>query len=218
MAFMVSTQRQRQPYKEHFHPVTGMEYACIPRHPELGSYKVLDSVNDSNTGLQAMAVAPVDQNGQPDTTQITIAYAGTHDTGDYRTDAASVGFGIPTAQMRQADDFAKHIINTYKPADLSFTGRSLGGYTAMSMAGKYKASATTFNAPSALNNLSSEAKAYIARNPDKFNNYIVSNDLVGNFGLDNNHDLGTTVHTGKMPKKYKFYSLPELYKTFQTIS
>lgn len=88
----------------------------------------------------------------------------------------------------------------------------------MSMAGKYKASATTFNAPSALNNLSSEAKAYIARNPDKFNNYIVSNDLVGNFGLDNNHDLGTTVHTGKMPKKYKFYSLPELYKTFQTIS
>lgn len=122
--------------QKHFHPVTGMEYACIPRHPELGSYKVLDSVNDSNTGLQAMAVAPVDQNGQPDTTQITIAYAGTHDAGDYRTDAASIGFGIPTAQMRQADDFAKHIINTYKPADLSFTGHSLGGYTAMSMAGK----------------------------------------------------------------------------------
>ncbi len=48
---MASTQQQRQPYKEHFHPVTGMEYACIPRHPELGSYKVLDSVNDSNTGL-----------------------------------------------------------------------------------------------------------------------------------------------------------------------
>lgn len=113
---------------------------------------------------------------------------------------------------------AKHIINTYKPADLSFTGHSLGGYTAMSMAGKYKASATTFNASSALNNLSSEAKAYIARNPDKFNNYIVSNDLVGNFGLDPSTDLNTTVHTGKMPKKYKFYSLPELYKTFQTIS
>ena len=88
--------------QKHFHPVTGMEYACIPRHPELGSYKVLDSVNDFNTGLQAMAVAPVDQNGQPDTTQITIAYAGTHDAGDYRTDAASIGFGIPTAQMRQA--------------------------------------------------------------------------------------------------------------------
>ncbi len=116
-----------------------------------------------------------------------------------------MGGGIRTSQVNQADQFAQHIAETYKPTDLNFTGHSLGGYLAMTMAGRYRGSATTFNAPSALSDLKGEpeVKAYIARNPDKFNNYIVSNDVVGSIGLDDDNDLGTTVRIGKVTKKYK---------------
>ena len=40
-------------------------------------YKILSMENNKNNGMQAMAVAPVDSNGEVDTSQIVIAYAGT---------------------------------------------------------------------------------------------------------------------------------------------
>jgi hypothetical protein len=40
-------------------------------------FKVLAVENNQNNGMQAMAVAPVDSNGEVDTSQIVIAYAGT---------------------------------------------------------------------------------------------------------------------------------------------
>ena len=49
---------------------------------KLGKFKVLAVENNQNNGTQAMAVAPVDSNGEVDTSQIVIAYAGT-DKGEY---------------------------------------------------------------------------------------------------------------------------------------
>lgn len=49
---------------------------------KLGKFKVLAVENNQNNGMQAMAVAPVDSNGEVDTSQIVIAYAGT-DKGEY---------------------------------------------------------------------------------------------------------------------------------------
>lgn len=143
----------------------------------------------------------LDKDGNPDTTQVTIAYAGTNPTDieDIKTDIFSVGLGMRTHQMMQADIFANYIKTTYNPADLSFTGHSLGGYEAMSMAGKYRGSATTFNAPNATNDMDSPTQAYVARNPRLFNNYIVSNDKVGNFGMLGGNALGTTIYTGDLP-------------------
>ena len=40
-------------------------------------YEILAVENNKDNGMQAMAVAPVDSNGEVDTSQIVIAYAGT---------------------------------------------------------------------------------------------------------------------------------------------
>ena len=124
--------------KKNFHPKQGHDYLLDPQNRNGGKYRVLETQNDPQTGFQAMAVAPVDKDGNPDTTQVTIAYAGTNPTDieDIKTDIFSVGLGMRTHQMMQADIFANYIKTTYNPADLSFTGHSLGGYEAMSIAGK----------------------------------------------------------------------------------
>ena len=44
----------------------------------IDKFKVLVVENNENNGMQAMAVAPIDSNGEADTSQIVIAYAGTN--------------------------------------------------------------------------------------------------------------------------------------------
>ena len=67
-------------------------YNFNDRNEELGKYKVLAVENNKDNGMQAMAVAPVDSNGEVDTSQIVIAYAGTDfsDQLDTQTDIQQV--------------------------------------------------------------------------------------------------------------------------------
>ncbi|MGT2743680.1 hypothetical protein [Streptococcus plurextorum] len=60
-----------------------------------GQYRVLAVEDNTANGIQAMAVAPV-VDGKVDTTQITIAYAGTNfgDGKDRQTDVSSVILGL----------------------------------------------------------------------------------------------------------------------------
>ncbi|MDR0299965.1 MAG: hypothetical protein LBI13_07830 [Streptococcaceae bacterium] len=82
------------------------------------SYRVLYSEdNPDGNGFQGMAVAPIN-NGVVDTSQVTIAFAGTNqsDPKDLLTDTESVvansggfagGSGVGESQLKSAQDFAK---------------------------------------------------------------------------------------------------------------
>ncbi|MDR0299967.1 MAG: hypothetical protein LBI13_07840 [Streptococcaceae bacterium] len=82
------------------------------------SYRVLYiSDNPDGNGFQGMAVAPI-VNGVVDTSQVTIAFAGTNqsDPKDLLTDTESVvansggfagGSGVGESQLKSAQDFAK---------------------------------------------------------------------------------------------------------------
>ncbi|HFU3844047.1 TPA: hypothetical protein ACGO5P_001068 [Streptococcus suis] len=74
-----------------YHPVEGKTYHFDPENQSLGQFKVLAVEDNTVNGMQAMAVAPV-VGGKVDTTQITIAYAGTNfgDGKDRQTDLNSV--------------------------------------------------------------------------------------------------------------------------------
>ena len=58
-------------------------------------FRVLAVENNKNNGMQSMAVAPVDSNGEVDTSKIVISYAGTdfNDQLDVATDIQQVVFG-----------------------------------------------------------------------------------------------------------------------------
>ncbi|MEX2784689.1 triacylglycerol lipase, partial [Streptococcus sp. H49] len=58
------------------------------------NYQVLKAKDNLDNGMQAMAVAPI-VDGEPDTSQIVIAYAGTNrlDSKDLSTDIQSLGLG-----------------------------------------------------------------------------------------------------------------------------
>ena len=47
-----------------------------PEKPSLGQFQVLKVKDNTENGMQAMAVAPVDKNGQVDYSEVVIAYAG----------------------------------------------------------------------------------------------------------------------------------------------
>lgn len=60
--------------------------------------KILKVTDNTENGMQAMAVAPIDKNGNVDTSQVIIAYAGTNfdDYLDVATDAQTVGLSSDT--------------------------------------------------------------------------------------------------------------------------
>ena len=72
-------------------------------------FEVLDTESNSINGMQAMAVAPVDNDGNVDTSKIIIAYAGTGDLNDVRVDRDEVVFGFnhPGSQIATSEKFAK---------------------------------------------------------------------------------------------------------------
>ncbi|MBF0779759.1 MULTISPECIES: hypothetical protein [unclassified Granulicatella] len=71
-------------------------------------FEIIEKVEDNlENGMQAMAVAPV-IDGQVDTSQIVIAYAGTNiwDGGrDADTDIQSIGLGNTTVMLKSSIDY-----------------------------------------------------------------------------------------------------------------
>ncbi|MBM7642743.1 hypothetical protein [Streptococcus loxodontisalivarius] len=60
-----------------------------------GQFQVLRAEDNTDNGMQAMSVAPVDNNGNVDYSEVVIAYAGTNqnDFKNFETDLQSIGLG-----------------------------------------------------------------------------------------------------------------------------
>ena len=112
-------------------------------------FKVISKpIDDTSNGMQAMAVAPVDKNGNVDDRHVVIAYAGTNkdDRLDIQTDIQSIGFGdrrmlsdsktktFRKSQFQTALSFAEEIEKTYPSAKITTAGHSLGESLAMYVA------------------------------------------------------------------------------------
>ena len=164
-----------------------------------GKYKVLSIEDNQNNGMQAMAVAPVNDRGEVDTRRIVIAYAGTNfsDSNDRNTDFQNVIMGLPVAtiknyffnipevelnQIETAVYFAKKIKEKYPKSIIDPTGHSLGGYLAMVVAIRNRWTATVFNAPDPSNMLSEKEIEWARANPHLLVNYRNYRDVIGNFG------------------------------------
>ena len=50
-----------------------IEYGVLKKGGELGKYKILALEDNQNNGMQAVAVAPVNDRGEVDTSKIVIA-------------------------------------------------------------------------------------------------------------------------------------------------
>ena len=155
--------------------------------------------NSKTDGLQAMAVAPLDEKGYVDTSQVVIAYAGTNasDLKDLETDlrtiggffdkTASPGFSFTPSQARlsgqltSAVEFAQEVKRDYGHAEISTTGHSLGEYLALYIAAENQWKNVGFNGPDPYELLSPEAKKWLKENSTMVTNYRNRGDvLIGN--------------------------------------
>ncbi|MGL9744282.1 lipase [Enterococcus sp. DIV1368e] len=160
------------------------------------TFEILKLKENSKTdGMQAMAVAPLDEKGNVDTSQVVISYAGTNtsDFKDIETDIRTIvgffdktvspGFSMTPSQARvsgqltSATEFAKE----YKDAEISTTGHSLGQYLALYVAAENQWKNVGFNGPDPYELLSPESKKWIKENPGMLTNYRNRGDeLLGN--------------------------------------
>lgn len=149
-------------------------------------YRVLAVESNSINGMKAAAVAPVDNNGNVDTSKVIIAYAGTGDLNDVQVDRDEVVFGFkyPGSQIDTSEKFAKKMRQKYPNADFKFTGHSLGGYLAVHNAAENKSQATVFNAPDASNSMNKDQIDFVLNNPGLIKNYRHPKDIIGNHGGD----------------------------------
>ena len=162
-------------------------------------YKILALEDNQNNGMQAMAVAPVNDRGEVDTRRIVIAYAGTNfsDSNDRNTDFQNVIMGLPVVtiknyffnrpevglnQIETAVYFAKKIKEKYPNSLIDSTGHSLGGYLAMVVAIRNRWATTVFNAPDPSNMLSEKEIEWARANPQLLVNYRNYRDVIGNIG------------------------------------
>lgn len=166
------------------------------------NFKILQVEDNQNNGMQAMAVAPVNDRGEVDTSKIVIAYAGTRvgDRRDIDTDVQQVwqgrkenlitdiakgkGSTRTKNQLQTAKEFADEILKKYPSSLISVTGHSLGGYLAVFIAAKNGWAATVFNAPDASNALSEKEIEWVLKNRDLIVNYRNPRDIIGNYGGD----------------------------------
>jgi len=82
-------------------------------------FKVITKpIDNTSNGMQAMAVAPVDKNGNVDYSHVVIAYAGTNkdDIKDLETDAQSLGLGRDKLQFRSGLNSAKVVDSQFVTA------------------------------------------------------------------------------------------------------
>ena len=82
-------------------------------------FKVITKpIDNTSNGMQAMAVAPVDKNGNVDYSHVVIAYAGTNkdDIKDLGTDVQSLWLGRDKLQSRSGLNSAKVVDSQFVTA------------------------------------------------------------------------------------------------------
>lgn len=159
-------------------------------------FKVLKVEDNQENGMQAMAVAPIGADGQPDYSQITITYAGTNfwDYKDLDTDLQmlifgntkhlnlSAGeFGVRTVESQavSALRFAEEIRKQYRNAQITTTGHSLGESLAIYVALKNGWDNMGSHGPDIHNMITPEELAYMRAHPEQFKNYRGNYDYIG---------------------------------------
>ncbi|AND79481.1 hypothetical protein [Streptococcus pantholopis] len=173
---------------------------------------ITDPVDNLDNGMQAMAVAPI-VDGEPDTSQIVIAYAGTNplDSKDLSTDIQSLGLGsnklgngsdlsaenlvFSDSQFVTALDFADQIAKAYPEAHITSTGHSLGEAIAMYVALKNGWSNVGYNGPDIANLISDKELLYMQTHPEEFRNFRNSSDIIG--GITGNKTKTAIYAAGK---------------------
>lgn len=191
-------------YKGISFDVYDVENGVVKKGDKVANKKfiVLKVEDNKENGMQAMAVAPIDEKGEVDKRRIIISYAGTNfsDHKDRMTDLQNVIFKIPSvtvvfnpyfrkpeateSQIVTAIKFADEIQKEYPNADIDGTGHSLGGYLMLVVAIKKGLPATVFNAPDPSDILSEKEKAVARENSHILVNYRNYRDIIGNFGGD----------------------------------
>ncbi|MCP8858319.1 lipase family protein [Latilactobacillus fuchuensis] len=183
-------------------------------------YQVLKTVDTNDTknshgydtnGFQGMAMAPIDQNGDVDYTQITVAYAGTNfsDRKDVAEDLQGIGAGnrknlmltneksqkyITASQFDSALKFYQQVQTKYPNATLDTTGHSLGGAIALLVGSHYHVSATVFSAPDPWNAMTNTERLWALAHPESLRNYRHQGDL---WSETDSKTLGIDGFTGK---------------------
>ena len=165
-------------------------------NPDIGKYKILKVEDNQENGMQAMAVAPIGADGQPDYSQITITYAGTNfgDNRDRSTDIQMIGFGqtdkmsyrdsnggikVVESQAVSALRFAEEIRKQYRNAQITTAGHSLGEALAIYVALKNGWDNMGSHGPDIHNMISPEELAYMRAHPEQFKNYRGNYDYIG---------------------------------------
>ena len=120
----------------------------VYRFPDGGQWQVVDVRDDAKTGFRAIAL----KSSAPNDNRVIVAFAGSRDAKDWKANIGQ-GLGLPTAQYREAVEFA----NKWKASngnDVLLTGHSLGGGLASYASIKTGLHATAVNsAPLALDHL-----------------------------------------------------------------
>lgn len=158
------------------------------------NFVVIDTA-DTLTGMQAMAVAKLDNTGNIDYSHISIAFAGTNpsDWRDLVSDGVTVVSGVNgISQANDALSFAKRIQKEYPKANVDVHGHSLGGYNALYVGAKLKVPVTAWNAPNPNNILSEKEEQWLRDNLDKVVNFKERNDAISYGGgvTSDEHDEG----------------------------
>lgn len=201
------------------------------------SYQILKTKDNSENGMQAMAVAPI-KDGNVDTSNVIIAYAGTNasDDLDTLTDVQTVGLSksklqytektyMPGNTIRAGDNyitkrisvdsqattalaFAEEVQSEYKGAFITTTGHSLGEYLALLVAAENKWENVGFNGPDPYNNLSKQAKEWVKENPNYLTNYRNRGDAIGNNMFNGTGaEIKISLDMGVNPFKTAFHAL-----------
>lgn len=164
--------------------------------PNLGKYKILKVEDNQENGMQAMAVAPIGADGQPDYSQIIITYAGTNfgDHKDRQTDLQMIIQGRmdrlarsePGGEIEAVESqavtalrFAEEVRKQYRNAQITTTGHSLGESLAMFVALKNGWDNMGSHGPDIHNMITSEELAYMRAHPEQFKNYRGNYDPIG---------------------------------------
>ena len=179
-------------------------------------FKVISNpIDNTSNGMQAMAVAPVDKNGNVDYSHVVIAYAGTNkdDIKDLDTDVQSLGLGRDKLQSRSGLNSAKvvdsqfvtalnyakeveeEVSQKHPSAKITTAGHSLGESLAMYVALKRGYANIGYNGPDIHNLISKEEIKHMQEHPEQFRNYRHKYDVIGNI-------TGNTTQTAIFPYIY----------------
>ena len=184
----------------------------------LGRFKILKIEDNQENGMQAMAVAPIGADGQPDYSQITITYAGTNfwDSKDLATDFQMLVMGntkkldleigesmyqTVESQAASALRFAEEVRKQFRNSQIATTGHSLGEALAIYVALKNGWDNMGSHGPDIHNMITPEELAYMRAHPEQFKNYRGNYDYIGGItgnatvtGIHLDYGLGIYTH------------------------